>query len=335
MISSYKRENDITLMTVLTALLALGFYVMSFFSATPDNFTFSKDLVLNILFNQPAFSHPGTLSAIIAAAFTTINCFSLYYVGEKVLPDKSIISFIPLTYLMLTTAMPEARFFTPYHIVTLMMIWAFYCVVNFRMNERNIEGLFLSILLVSVASLFYLPMLWFTLLLILVNLSAEMDKLRYLLITITAIVTPYIIYFGLIYLFWNLGEVQAKFAICLYYLKDIDIISFRSNHPAIIFASILGLATIISSVAVLANLDKAKVIIERAYVRIIIVLLGMIGISIVYGGSLTDLSGIMVFFPIPFLLFDFYTERAKKVPATIFFLIIAGALTYLKISQLA
>jgi hypothetical protein len=331
----YGQVRDLTYLTVPTILLAVACYVLSFFSKPVETLTFSKDMVLNVLFNQPVFAHPGVVSAIVAGAFTFLICFSIYYVGEKLMPDKNGIIFIPMMYLLISTAVPEARFFTPYHIVTLLMVWAIYCVVNFRMQERNIEGLFLSIFLVGVASLFYLPMIWFTILLILVNLSAEINKLKYLLVTLTAIITPFLIYFALIYLFWDFGNVQAKFALCLDYLKGARLAKFDFSMPDLIFAATLSLTSIIAAVGAMAHLDDDKVITARTYVRMIIAMIGMAGISLFYDGTMPSVADMMIFFPIPFLFFDFFSERTKKAPAAIFYVIIAGAVVYLKIAQLA
>jgi hypothetical protein len=335
MYGTYGHESNITHLTVLTAVCAIGFYLMSFFAVPPAaTLKFPKDLVLGFLFDMPVFSNPGWISAVTAGIFLFFICLSIYYVGNRILPDRNNISFIPFMFLMLSTSVPESRFFSPFHIAVLLMVWSFYYLVVFRMNERHIEQLFLSVFLASLASLFYLPLIWFGVLLLFLNINADMPKFKYVLVNIAALLTPFLIYFTIIYLLKDFSEVETRFSNYLEYLKDAGLPEFNFTLPSALFAGSLALETAIAALAT-TNMGNSKVITVRGYIRIVFTLLGTLAIILFYTYAFPDLSVMLLFTPIAFLLFYLFSEKLGKKAAMIFFFVIAGTLLYFKISTLA
>lgn len=332
--ATYGYKSNITLLTVLAAVFAAACYTLSFFpEVRPETLTFSKDLVLNILFRTPEFTHPGWISAVTAGAFTAVTCISLYIVAGKMIPDKNDIAFIPLCYLMLTTSVPEAVFFTQYHIASLLLVWSFHFLLQFRMSERHIGFLFLAVFFTSFASLFYFPLIWFCLPLTLLNINSDMSKLKYLLVILGAVLTPFIIYFSTIYLFWDFGEVVAKNTACIGYLTEAAIPHFSFTIPTAIFTGVLTLASLIASLFT-ANMESSKVITVRGYIRVTFTLLSLLAIILVYCGVFPDTSCLLLFMPVSMLLFLLFSERLRKGAATVIFLTIAGILLYIRISAL-
>ena len=129
------------------------------------------------------------LLGLLADAFLL---FSVYITAEPVVPRHKD----RLTAMLLSAAMlfacPGALVFSEIHIAAIALLWAQFCLLK--------EEYFMAFFLMGISSMFFPPVLWVALLVIVLMLLAGLtDKVRNILKFLGGLLVPYLLYFGFLF----------------------------------------------------------------------------------------------------------------------------------------
>ena len=130
--------------TIALLILALVLYVSAFFTASePMDFEavlpFGSPKFLNALFGAT------TLSYILSVVFLILTAVSIY--SFNMMYTTGINYLLPVLYIFLALYNQRAIFFSPLHIVALLLIWSLAFSAKYRDAVQNLSDNYLSFFL--------------------------------------------------------------------------------------------------------------------------------------------------------------------------------------------
>ncbi|MFA7115791.1 MAG: hypothetical protein WC140_00955 [Bacteroidales bacterium] len=197
---------------IISLFLTLLMFISSFFIDIDVEKLYSNINYLNIFskIGTYLFSHL-IFSNFLAVCFLILISISLYYVNESYLQvarNSWTLSFI---FIFLVSMAPSCIYFSKYHIAGLLIIWALYYNVRFIMEEKyKRSSIFMNILILSLISLILPKFIWLEMLVLIFNLMfGKVHFLKYFLISLSAILLPFLYVISINFLSTGGFEIQA------------------------------------------------------------------------------------------------------------------------------
>jgi len=172
-------------------------YVSSFFINQadihcPDMFFLDK------LFPEGNILGHTSFSAFLAAVLMIVTAISIYGIRNGFTKESNVS--IPFLFLLLVLSNPCSVYLTPYHIAAPLFAWSFYFIVKYTSAKSTIKSLYISVTLLFLASIFFPPLIWFALVILLFGLSSSDNKLHYVSTFTVALILPFVILIALRYI---------------------------------------------------------------------------------------------------------------------------------------
>ncbi len=306
---------------ILLLLLAVSLYVSAFFIAPrPMHYDavlpFANSQFLDTIFGAT------TLSYILSISFLIIIAVSIY--SFNLMFTTGINYLLPVLYLFLVLNNPRVIFFSPLHILALLLLWALVFSARYKSSLQNLSDNYLSFFLYGAATIFFPPLVWIFPLVILINLRATEEKFKYIFTSFLGMLTPLVMVLAICYVvgrnefvkglggsFWAL--------MCAVGRHNVDFSAVEIVTSLFLISFIL-----ISIFYLLRNLNRYKIIHSNTSSRIIIF---AILISLVCALFLTDNHdpyGVVLFVPVSLILFEYLSSPTNNKGATIFYIVVTG-----------
>ncbi len=293
----------------------------------------SRYILFSSFFESASYTHPGASSVELGILMTILISLSLYFVAGRVIQDNMKVVVLPFLYPMICSFSPYLLCFNQFHIVTLLTVWSLYLVISFRMDEHNLGELFFSLFLVSASSLVYTPAIWLCLVIFLLNISVDFDKLRYLVMTISAVAAPYLLLWALQYLFKDFQTVRITAGNFSYFLFQTRPFTVSGDMYSIIAIAAVLLTGAIGGLSAFAHHEQFKIVTERAYRRIVALLYSSVLLFLIYPELQPSGAEILLFLPVSLIAIDFFSERIRRATSAALQIIVITALILGKLSQ--
>ncbi|MBR5856281.1 MAG: hypothetical protein IKY70_03305 [Bacteroidales bacterium] len=161
---------------VLVALVAVALF-------DKWSYTDSEWIPLVSGFGNIDFMTNGVVSTLLGAGIVGAILFSIYLLVRRI----SVIEYsnVSLLFLLLIAARPSFLHFNTIYIVLLCLVWMQFCIVE--------SQIFTAYLMLSVATLFYAPVIWLLpFLLLLIPFSGSPDSLKSFVKAIAGFITPHL-----------------------------------------------------------------------------------------------------------------------------------------------
>jgi hypothetical protein len=187
------------------------------------------------------------------------------------------------------------------------------------------EQIFNATLLISLASMFYFPSIFFIFFIWLVFLNFSLLKWREWVISILGFLTPYIFLFSFYFL---TNTITNKSLTYILFFKKIG---FQTPHIAIsniFFIAILGLFFIFSIISILSRLNE-KSIFYRKNVIVLILFAVIALLSLFFAKDYFVFHLCLLFIPFSFFYASYIMQIKKIIISEILYLILFGVWLYI------
>ncbi len=215
-------------------------------------------------FNQSPISHYFNTLVSSGSLFIVILNFSLLVFQSLLF--KRVLSSNDLTakgsllssflYIITIPCFVNFHIVQPILFTNLLLIIVLNIILPIYSKPESYENVFNSGALISLASLIYIPSAIFIIFIFFAFLVYSLFKWREWIISIIGFITPYIIYFGLVFLTDNLKSELNKYQV---FFKTVHIQSIAFNNHQLIFIISIGILFIISTFYTLNKLSERSI----------------------------------------------------------------------------
>lgn len=135
------------------------------------------------------------LSRIVSILILTV-CPVMFYAADR-RHSINIGTIMPLIYSLLILSCKDALCLSPIHIAALFLTWALFFSFMASLEPYNIDNPFLSMLMLSTASLFFAPLIWMAPLMATFDNNNSTQKLKTIVGSVCGLLLPMIFITGI------------------------------------------------------------------------------------------------------------------------------------------
>jgi hypothetical protein len=307
--------------TIALLILTVVLYVSAFFIAPGP---MDYDAVLP--FGSPRFLDTvfgaTTLSYILSVVFLIITAVSIY--SFNMMYTTGINYLLPVLYVFLVVYNPRVIFFSPFHIVALLLLWSLVFFARYRNSVQYLSNNFVSFFLFSTASVFFPPLVWLFPLIILVNLRASEEKFKYIFTSLLGVFTPMVMAGAICYIFGGNELLNGLVASFWGLISTLGGYTLDFSAVEIVAALFLISFALIATFYVLRNLNRYKIIHSNTCIRIIFFAILISLICAVFVTDNRDPYGVMLYVPVSLILFEYLSSPKNNKGAMIFYIVVSG-----------
>jgi hypothetical protein len=312
-----RRDNE-NANPILWILFLIALYISSFFMRLPEIeqpgvFGLGLGLDWSVLFART------TLSAILAGLFLFLTAISLHTFNNRFSSGLNFI--LPLLYLILAVANPQAIWFTPFHIASLSLVWTLRYFVKFKAETGHPTDLFCSFFLLVFSSCFYLPSIWLAPFLLISGFTYMESKLRYLLTVFFGLLFGVALIVGLNYIVLGMDAVAAlprewvgRMSAIATHLPEFSLLQICRE-------GLLVLLVLVAALRNVRNQGKYKISESRMLSDVTLCTIVIFVVTALYLPDYSLPFGVMAFAPASLVIFGLFGDSRKSL-VTIFSLVI-------------
>lgn len=224
-------------------------------------------------------------------------------------------------YVVLMSSFGNFQNIQPLLFANLFIILALQTLFKAYSKAESYEQIFNAAFMISIASLFYFPVIIFMFFIWLVLLVFSILKWREWLISLLGFITPYLFVFSYYFL---TDSLPIKFG---GYLKFFENINFQQPHlqlSHIIFLSILALIFMLSLIYTSLRLGERSIF-YRKKIIVLIVFSILSAVSFIYAKDFFVFQLCLLFIPFSFFFANYVAQIKKIMVSEIFLLIVFGS----------
>lgn len=258
------------------------------------------------------------ISILAGCFFLAINCISIFILENSI---NEMQLFAILFYIILVLSNPASVFFTPLHIAVPVFFCGSSFLIRYRTEKQGFGRVLSAFTLFSAASLLYHPLIWVVIILFIINFTETEIKSKYLFTSVIGIITPFAIYIAIKYLingFSDFGYLAGNFWSSATSVAKQD---FFFSSPTFCKIAIITVCTMSSIIYILRNrlyFSEQKTIF-LSQMMIITAILTLL--MIVFVNQSQTPFGVMLFFPVSFLLSESFSRWNRKGRFGIYYLL--------------
>ncbi|NVO02878.1 MAG: hypothetical protein HXX09_09290 [Bacteroidetes bacterium] len=239
------------------------------------------------------------------------------------LPSKN--TYLPaLVYIVLMSSSVNAFPIHPVLFSNFFLLLALNIIFELYGKSESFVDILNISLLISLASLFYFPCIFFLLLFWIAFIIYRMFSLREWIISIVGIILPY--FFLAIYYFWNdklLNRIQDYQKL----LINLKHFSLKISTYQIVLYSVIGAILLIAFYSLMTR-TRDKAIKNRKFNSIIFWFLILGIVSIALSSNYSSFHFGIAFIPASILISNYFVQVKRKWFAEVLFLILLGVVIY-------
>lgn len=312
-------KSDLIYQVIFIAIVALFIWIHPFFTITtvttaPELSPFYS-LFVNFFSTNSFFA---LLVAFILLFIQSVLLKVAFTTNELIGRNNLLPSFI---YFLMMTSSQELYAFHPLMFSNLFLIISLLYILGIYGKPDSFESVFNATLLISIASLFYFPAIYFILFIWLAFIIYRLYTWREWLISLFGICLPYLFLFTF---YFMTDQLEVKFKTYIEF--------YRHNHPAIlhpdtgnyIFFIVIGLLSLYIIFNILNRLTE-KSIYYRKKVLVLSMFLIVATLSLLFSGKFFTYHLCLLFVPLSFFI-PTHIQQIKRLVISefIFYILIAA-----------
>jgi len=317
----------------LVMILVAAYYIGGLLSAV-EPVKMEPSVLFGSIFKWNHLSCTKTLSLIIAFVLIITNSILLLLLHQSFSAETSPI--IPIIYIVLVISNPYALYFTPLHIASLLFILFLFCsisVFNAVQEQQRVETLIASVIALTLASFFFPPLIWLYIIAFLMNYFESDMKIKYTVSFLIGILIPLAIIYVICHMVYGTENGIAILKELWQKGTAIPEKTIRFSLIEIAKFLVIAIGIVTSLFMLIKSMGTYSSKRYSAFIRIIILLVGIIVISLVFGKNINNPFGLLMAVPTAMLLNDlFETPRANHFKSTyiavVFLILLVERLMY-------
>lgn len=266
-------------------------------------------IMLSIFRNIPFI---GTLTGFLIVALISFLLVNLntkvFFISER--------TFLPaVIYILLVSVFPLQQILNPVLPASVFLILS----IQRIMDSYRVQGISFSFydagMLIGIGTLFYAPLIWFGLLLIIGIAILRTWNLKEILISLTGIATPIFIIYGFLYVTGK--DMHTLFSDIKYnlFIKESD---FSISVLIIVLLIITGIIELISVMHLLSAINSKKIKSRKTFVLFFWTLIIAIILFLIFKPVSSEIYWLAAIPPTYFLTHYFVFSRRKILPEIMF-----------------
>ncbi len=269
--------------------------------------------------------------SLISLGLLLLVSVSLYYLNDRCFYTGYDSKLLPLIFFLLVFAYPNSLELSVYHFLSLLLVWVLYFNVKYLIEEDDkLSSLFFTSFLLSVGCIFSPMLIWLQLSLFIIDsFSLKIDFRKYLLISFSGIITPFIYLIAIWFILGNDFSVLLKSYSS--FLFDINI-SVGGYSIVSLFYNILLAIVVLSSITyVFSGAMYLRSVSNVAIKRNMIFFLILVVSYIIYSGILDSRALMVLCIPLTFFIFYLFSNKIAKAGTKALCILLALATILLRI----
>ncbi|MEG2321124.1 MAG: DUF6427 family protein [Bacteroidales bacterium] len=252
----------------------------------------------------------------------TVLAISIYFVNSKALDNTFRVYYTQLFFLLIVLANPTSIYFSTIYPAAILLTWMqFYFIIKQR---------FIAFFLISIASLFYAPIIWIIPIVLIISLIGIPDILREFFKSLGGIIIPYLYVFVFRHIYFNDVDVFIQ-----QYINEITTINFPIYSLSFTTMFLLLCFFIIyihATVALLKKINRQSI--NMGYIlriELIASLLAILIFFIFWGNKSTPLCVILAC-PFSIILSNYVTANKQSYPLRVELILLMSAVVIARIA---
>jgi hypothetical protein len=282
----------------------------------PASFEFNTPLYQIVV---TGFSRlPSIVNVLVALILVLTQSYLLNYAlaEHKIIPGNTFL--VVLVYCVMMSFDPSLLRLHPILIANLFLVLALRIILKIYNEKDTYQHDFNASMLVSIASIIYLPYIFFLIFIWITFLIYRVSKTREWIIVWIGILAPYIYIWVYYFVFDKLELFYTKY---IQFFTQLQPVQIKSNGFNYAFGAVMALLTLVSSFRLL-NDSGGKVISIRKKIIVLVYLLLISLLTTIYARENLIYHITMVFIALSAIVTYYFTALKKVIWAEIFFTMI-------------
>ena len=303
--SRYDISRFIIPLTITALILLVSLFLLPCTAVDTLRYSFAGQYFrIGVFYENQALSK--VLSLLMLA-----TCPFMFYATDRSHP-LDIGAVLPLIYSVLVLSCRDALCLSPFHIAGFFLTLSLYFSFRASLEPYNIDNPFVSMLMLSTASLFFVPLVWMAPLLAALDNNNSTQKLKTIVGSICGLLLPMLLITGITTIVSGYRIITEPVLRYLQMAVDID-----PGLPQMQVATVMKvLITVIASiwaavlfVKIFSTLDIAA---ERCHLRCMLYGMWLALTAVVFGNSLGSFPWMLALMPLSLFLFAFFTRQTRQ-----------------------
>ncbi len=270
----------------------------------------------------------SSTSYLLSVTVLLIIAFSIYYTNERLFScGRSSLS-LALFYLIISLSGPGSIYFSGAMIAALLLVWSLYFSV---LTKKGDTQLFLSLFLISTASLFDFHIIFLVPVIFFYSLTTSSFAVKSVFIALVSASIPYLIILSIRYLlFGDVGEFLSEIFKELINI-NLPLLKIETVAEALVLLSVATLAYR-SSFEILKIINRYKVVKSIGLLRYMVILAVLLIITMLYKDFRNPFT-VIISVPISFIIMEYLSLKTESNSKRVKFLIMLILLVLIRISH--
>ena len=247
------------------------------------------------------------IASVLILAFFPVMFFAM---------DRShplnIGSAMPLIYSLLILSCRDALCLGPVHIAAFFLTWALFFSFRASLEPYNIDNPFVSMLMLSTASLFFAPLIWMAPLMAALDNNNSTQKLKTITGSICGLLLPMIFITGISAIASGYKVITEPLLRYLEMVTDIDAGLPQMQVATITKVLLIVISAIWAAVLFIKTFSTLDIAAERCHMRCLLYAIWLALTALLFGNSLGSQTWMLALMPLAFFLYSFFNIQAQQ-----------------------
>ncbi|MBR3030952.1 MAG: hypothetical protein IKH93_07380 [Bacteroidales bacterium] len=249
---------------------------------------------------------PRIISILLLAV-----CPVMFYATDRSHP-LNIGSIMPLIYSMLILSCRDALCLSPIHLAAFFLTWALFFSFRASLEPYNIDNPFVSMLMLSTASLFFAPLIWMAPVMAALDNNNSTQKLKTIVGSICGLLLPMIFITGITAIVSGYKVITEPLMKYLEMVIDLDAGLPQMQVATIMKVLIMVISAVWAAVLFIKTFSTLDIAAERCHMRCMIYSVWLALTALMFGNSLGSLPWMLALMPLSFFLYSFFNRQAQQ-----------------------
>lgn len=246
------------------------------------------------------------------ASFLLLAVWPLMFFAMDSLYPMRLGSCLPLIYAVFIFSCRDALCLSPIHIASFFLAWAVFYSFRASLEPYDADNPFLSMMMLSAASLFYVPLIWMAPLMAFLDNSNSAQKGKTIIGSVCGLLLPMLFTIGIHAITSGFRDILEPVIRYAGMAVDIDagwpVVRQSATALKVLFMVIATIWATISFLRVFITLDIAA---ERCHAHCLLYSALLAIIAVVFGRSLGSLPWMLPLMPLSLFMYTFFNKQTQ------------------------
>ncbi|MBO6068717.1 MAG: hypothetical protein J6T49_06155 [Bacteroidales bacterium] len=291
------------IITALALLASLFFLPCTGSEALRYSFA-SQYLRIGFFLENPGLSK-------IASILLLAACPLMFYAMDRSHP-LAVGSVLPLIYSLLVLSCKDALCLSPIHLAAFFLTWSLFFSFRASLEPYNIDNPFVSMMMLSTASLFFVPLIWLAPVMAVLDNNNSTQKLRTIVGSVCGLLLPMLMITGISTIVTGYKVIEDPVLNYLAMTIDIEAGIPQMQVATVMKVLIVVVSVVWAAVSFIKTFSTLDIAAERCHIRCIVYGVCLTAIAILFGKTLGSLPWILALMPLSMFVFAFFTRQAQQ-----------------------